>query len=157
VFGNRSASRAIAKIPTALSTKRPTSASTTGQVPSGEALGPSGLAGTGCDMTRMVTLAIHAGQGDLSRFEQGICRIGQEGLSVVARRIRLCGCTSCRSVGRCLRGDAVPSSITRTRQPGVHPTGQKSKKYPQVEGHVLYLSGRHAKLRREGYRRHEHR
>ncbi len=32
----------------------------------------------------------------------------------------------------------------------VHPTGQKSKKYPQVEGHVLHLSARHAKLRREG-------
>jgi hypothetical protein len=35
----------------------------------------------------------------------------------------------------------------------VHPTGQYSKKYPQVEGHVLRLSGRHAKLRREGYRK----
>jgi hypothetical protein len=35
----------------------------------------------------------------------------------------------------------------------VHPTGQYSKKSPQVEGHVLSLSGRHAKLRREGYRK----
>jgi hypothetical protein len=35
----------------------------------------------------------------------------------------------------------------------VHPTGQYSKKYPQVEGHVLHLSARHAKLRREGYRK----
>jgi hypothetical protein len=35
----------------------------------------------------------------------------------------------------------------------VHPTGQKSKKCPQVEGHVLHLSARHAKLRRNGYRR----
>jgi hypothetical protein len=34
----------------------------------------------------------------------------------------------------------------------VHPTGQKSKKCPQVEGHVVRLSGRHAKLRRAGYR-----
>jgi hypothetical protein len=35
----------------------------------------------------------------------------------------------------------------------VHPTGQYSKKCPQVDGHVLHLSGRHAKLRREGYRK----
>jgi 2'-hydroxyisoflavone reductase len=35
----------------------------------------------------------------------------------------------------------------------VHPTGQYSKKCPQVEGHVLRLSGRHAKVRREGYRK----
>lgn len=35
----------------------------------------------------------------------------------------------------------------------VHPTGQKSNKCPQVEGHVLALSSRHAKRRREGYRR----
>jgi hypothetical protein len=35
----------------------------------------------------------------------------------------------------------------------VHPTGQKSTKYPQVEGHVLRLSARHAKIRREGYHR----
>jgi hypothetical protein len=39
----------------------------------------------------------------------------------------------------------------------VHPTGQYSKKCPQVEGHVLHLSGRHAKLRREGYRKRQHR
>ncbi len=32
----------------------------------------------------------------------------------------------------------------------VHPTGQKSKKCPQVEGHVFALSSRHAKLRRAG-------
>jgi hypothetical protein len=32
-----------------------------------------------------------------------------------------------------------------------HPTGRKSEKCPQVEGHVLRLSGRRAKLRREGY------
>lgn len=35
----------------------------------------------------------------------------------------------------------------------VHPTGQYSNKCPQVEGHVLRLSARHAKLRREGYRK----
>jgi hypothetical protein len=35
----------------------------------------------------------------------------------------------------------------------VHPTGQYSKKYPLVDGHVLRLSRRHAKLRREGYRK----
>jgi len=35
----------------------------------------------------------------------------------------------------------------------VHATGQKSKECPQVEGHVLHLSARHAKLRREGYRK----
>jgi hypothetical protein len=35
----------------------------------------------------------------------------------------------------------------------VHPTGQYSKKYPQVDGHVLRLSARHAKLRRAGYRK----
>jgi hypothetical protein len=39
----------------------------------------------------------------------------------------------------------------------VHPTGQKSKKCPQVDGHVVYLSGRHAKLRRDGYRKPERR
>jgi hypothetical protein len=39
----------------------------------------------------------------------------------------------------------------------VHPTGQYSKKYPQVEGHMLRLSARHAKLRREGYGKREHR
>lgn len=39
----------------------------------------------------------------------------------------------------------------------VPPTGQYSKKCPQVEGHVLRLSARHAKLRREGYRKLEHR
>ena len=38
----------------------------------------------------------------------------------------------------------------------VHPAGQYSKRCPQVEGHVLRLSGRHAKLRREGYRKTEH-
>jgi len=37
----------------------------------------------------------------------------------------------------------------------VHPTEQKSKKCPQVDGHVLSLSTRHAKLRREGYRKPE--
>jgi hypothetical protein len=35
----------------------------------------------------------------------------------------------------------------------VHPTGQKSKKYPQVEGLPVALSKRHAKIRREGYYR----
>jgi len=39
----------------------------------------------------------------------------------------------------------------------VHPTGQYSKECPQVDGHVLRLSRRHAKLRREGYRKREHR
>jgi site-specific DNA recombinase len=32
----------------------------------------------------------------------------------------------------------------------VLPTGQKSKKCPQVEGHMVRLSARHAKIRREG-------
>jgi hypothetical protein len=60
--------------------------------------------------------------------------------------------------------NSVKDQVTPERQasPGtrhlpVHPAGQYSKKYPQVEGHVLRLSGRHAKLRREGYRRREHR
>jgi hypothetical protein len=35
----------------------------------------------------------------------------------------------------------------------VHPTVQKSKKYPQVEGLPVALSKRHAKIRRDGYRR----
>ena len=35
----------------------------------------------------------------------------------------------------------------------VHPAGQYSKKCPQVEGHVLRLSARYAKLRRSGYRK----
>jgi hypothetical protein len=35
----------------------------------------------------------------------------------------------------------------------VHPTGQYSKKCPQVDGHVVHLSARHAKVRREGYRK----
>jgi hypothetical protein len=43
------------------------------------------------------------------------------------------------------------------RQIPVPPTGQYSKKCPQVEGHVVRLSGRHAKLRREGYRMRKHR
>jgi len=37
----------------------------------------------------------------------------------------------------------------------VHPTGQYAKRYPQVEAHILRLSARHAKLRREGYRKRE--
>jgi len=35
---------------------------------------------------------------------------------------------------------------------GVHPTVQKSKKCPQVEGLPVVLSKRHAKIRRDGYR-----
>jgi hypothetical protein len=35
----------------------------------------------------------------------------------------------------------------------VPPTGQKSKKCPQVEGLPIVLSKRHAKIRRDGYRR----
>jgi hypothetical protein len=35
----------------------------------------------------------------------------------------------------------------------VHPTGQKSKKYPQVEGLPIALSKRHAKIRRDGFYR----
>lgn len=35
----------------------------------------------------------------------------------------------------------------------VHPTGQKATKCPQVEGHMVQLRRRHAKLRREGYRK----
>jgi hypothetical protein len=34
-----------------------------------------------------------------------------------------------------------------------HPTGQKSKKYPQVEDLPVVLSKRHARIRRDGYRR----
>jgi hypothetical protein len=34
----------------------------------------------------------------------------------------------------------------------VHPPGQKSKKYPQVEGLPVALSKRHARIR-DGYRR----
>jgi hypothetical protein len=34
----------------------------------------------------------------------------------------------------------------------VPPTGQKSKKCPQVEGLPVALSPRHVKQRREGYR-----
>jgi hypothetical protein len=37
----------------------------------------------------------------------------------------------------------------------VHPTGEYAKEYPQVEGHILRLSARNAKLRREGYRKRE--
>jgi hypothetical protein len=44
-------------------------------------------------------------------------------------------------------GDGMSSPLS------VHPTGQYSKRYPQVEGQMLRLSGRHAKLRREGYRK----
>jgi len=44
-------------------------------------------------------------------------------------------------------GDGMSSPLS------VHPTGQYSKKSPQLEGHVLRLSARHAKLRREGYRK----
>jgi luciferase-like monooxygenase len=43
------------------------------------------------------------------------------------------------------------------RFPPVHPTGQKSQECPQVDGHVLRLSGRHAKRRREGYRKNQRR
>jgi hypothetical protein len=46
-----------------------------------------------------------------------------------------------------VNGDGMSSLLS------VHPTGQYSKKSPQVEGHVLRLSGRHAKLRRDGYRK----
>ena len=35
----------------------------------------------------------------------------------------------------------------------VHSTGQKSKRHPQVEGLPVVLSKRHAKIRRDGYRR----
>jgi hypothetical protein len=35
----------------------------------------------------------------------------------------------------------------------VPPTVQKSKKCPQVEGLPVVLSKRHAKIRRDGYRR----
>jgi len=35
----------------------------------------------------------------------------------------------------------------------VHPIGEKSQKCPHVEGHVLRLSGRNAKVRRERYRK----
>jgi hypothetical protein len=61
-------------------------------------------------------------------------------------------------LGQPVSGPKVDPGFDRIRMTGgvfagrwVHPTGQYSKKYPQVEGHVLRLSGRHAKLRREGY------
>jgi hypothetical protein len=46
-----------------------------------------------------------------------------------------------------VRGDGTSSLLS------VHPTGQYSKKCPQVEGRALGLSARHAKLRRSGYRK----
>jgi hypothetical protein len=42
-------------------------------------------------------------------------------------------------------GDGASSLLS------VHPTGQYSKRCPQVDGHVLCLRPRHAKVRREGY------
>lgn len=51
---------------------------------------------------------------------------------------------------------AFAAGVPPTTQPGVvlaHPAGQYSKKCPQVDGHVLSLSARHAKLRREGRRK----
>src|SRR5918994_4658664 len=54
-----------------------------------------------------------------------------------------------RQLHRRNRGDSANS----LRFLPLHPTGQYSKKCPQVDGHVLHLSGRHAKLRREGYRK----
>ena len=53
-----------------------------------------------------------------------------------------------------LASELLPVSVGGTSSLlSVHPTGQYSKKYPQVEGHVLHLSARHAKLRRKGYRK----
>ncbi len=63
---------------------------------------------------------------------------------------------------RAIRGDANLTPISLLPDPfarafpqvdEVHPTGQKSKKCPQVEGHMFRLSARHAKLRRDGYRK----
>jgi len=53
-----------------------------------------------------------------------------------------------------LVADEPPDRDGETSQVwSVPPSGQYSKKYPQVEGHVLHLSARHAKLRRKGYRK----
>ncbi|MGH7425773.1 MAG: helix-turn-helix domain-containing protein [Candidatus Methylomirabilales bacterium] len=57
-----------------------------------------------------------------------------------------------RSTRRRDRGVREDSRLTPRFLP-VHPTGQFSRKCPQVEGHVVCLSARHAKLRRDGYRR----
>jgi hypothetical protein len=62
-----------------------------------------------------------------------------------------------RTRGRPLRGAAPGRSGGNGLAHQIaHPTGQCSKKYPQVDGHVVRLSGRHAKLRRDGYRKPEH-
>ncbi len=56
-------------------------------------------------------------------------------------------------------GCAAPGPAHTSRAPAVvtllkvHPTGRRSKKRPKVEGHVVCLRARHAKLRREGYRK----
>jgi hypothetical protein len=53
-----------------------------------------------------------------------------------------------------LAPELLPVSGDGTSSPmSVHPTGQKSKIYPQVEGRLLRLSGRHARVRRDGYRK----
>ena len=81
-------------------------------------------------------------------------RFGQNGGSAMRREMR-----SSASRGR--RGREV-RWFTREQHVWIVPpavivqlTGQYSKKCPQVEGHVLHLSARHAKLRREGYRKPE--
>jgi hypothetical protein len=56
-----------------------------------------------------------------------------------------------RSGAHAVNGDGMSSPWS------VHPTGQYSKECPQVDGHVLSLSARHAKLRREGYRKRDDR
>ena len=55
----------------------------------------------------------------------------------------------------CVKDQVTPErqASPETRHQTVHPTGQKSKKCPQVEGLPVVLSKRHAKTRRDGYRR----
>jgi hypothetical protein len=53
----------------------------------------------------------------------------------------------------CARARDQPRARCVSAGKRVHPTGQKSNKCPQVEGHVLCLSARHAKLRRDGFRK----
>ncbi len=58
----------------------------------------------------------------------------------------------CRSFGSRAQG-RTNEGETFGRGASVHPTGHHSKICPQVDGRVLRFSGRHAKIRREGYRK----
>jgi RNA polymerase sigma-70 factor (ECF subfamily) len=63
------------------------------------------------------------------------------------------GLPACHDEGEALA--RILSRRVRIVGSRVPPTGQYAKEYPQVEGHILRLSGRHAKLRREGYRKNQ--